>query len=84
LLGFQGGVGGRLQKAVAIGQTRAPTGPKLGLACPTFPPPQLSFLRVSSRPFLSLLVMFSGVDKFDGKYALESLFLAFCETNPGK
>jgi len=87
LLGFQGCVGGRLQKAADIEQSRAPTDPRVGLAGrpgPMFPPPRLSFLRVSSRPFLSLLVMFSGTDEFRGKYALESLFLALCEINPKK
>jgi len=32
---------------------------------------------MSSMPFLSLMMMFSVVDKFRGNYALESLFLAF-------
>ena len=60
------------------------TGPRVGLAGPIFSPPRLSFLRVSSRPFLSLLVMFSVADEFRGKYALESLFSALYEINPGK
>ena len=70
-------MGGRLQKVAGIERNRAPTGP-------TFPPPQLSFIRVSSRLFLSLLVMFSIADWFRGKYALESLFLALYEINPKK
>ena len=77
LLGFQGGAGGRLQKAAAIEQNRAPTGPRLGPTDPTFFPLRLSFLRVSSRPFLSLMTMFFVVDEFHGKYALESLISAF-------
>ena len=70
--------------AAAIRQTRAPTGPRVGPAGHMFPPPWLSFLRVSSRPFVSLFVMFSSADEFCGKYALESLFSALCEINPRK
>ena len=76
--------GRRLQKAAGIGRSRALTGPRVGPTGPTFSPLRLSFLRVSSRPFLSLLVMFFGADEFCGKYALESLFLALCEIDPGK
>ena len=80
--GFHGCVGGRLQKAVEIGRNMALTGPRVGPAGPTFPPPWLSFHRVSSITFLSLLVIFSGVDELRGKYALESLFSALCKINP--
>ena len=84
LLGFQGCIGGRLQKAAGNDQNRAPTSPRVGPAGSTFPLPRLSFLRVFSRPFLSLVTIFSAADEFRGKYALESLFLALCEINPGK
>jgi len=84
LLGFHGCMGGRLKKAVGFRRNRAPTGSRVGPVGPTFPPPRLSFLRVSSRPFLSLLVIFSDADEFCGKYALESLFLALYKINPRK
>jgi len=77
LLGFQGGVGGRLQKAVARNARRALAGARVGPAGPTFSPLRVLFLRVSCRPFLSLMTMFSVTDKFCGNYALESLFSVF-------
>jgi hypothetical protein len=77
-------MGGRLQKAVGFRQNKASTGPSVEPVGPTFPPPWLSILQVSSTPFLSLLVIFSGADEFHGKYALESLFSALCKINPRK
>jgi len=70
-------MGGRLQKAVARNPREALTGARVGPTGPTFSPLRVSFLRVTSRPFLSLMMIFSIADKFCCNYALESLFSTF-------
>jgi len=69
--------GGSFRKSRVKTLKGAPADARVGPVGPTWQPPGFPLLRVSSRSFLSLPVMFPMADKFRVYSALESLFSAF-------